>query len=158
MTQSKSSTRFHLDSQTQPASETHPGPQGTQTSIHLTKTETRVLHLIAEGMDAGEIADLMSLSKRTAEFHISNLAQKFGTPNRVRWLVSYGEWRPTGGAESQAVHKRLAESKQCVCCAAPCLLAPVVGVLFTVPMCEECLTQLHNIRAEAEERIRQETA
>ena len=107
-------------------------------------------------MDAAEIADLMFLSKRTAEFHISNLCKKFGTPNRVRWLVIFGEWRPKEGTESQVVQQRLEERKQCVCCAAPCHLAPVVGALFTVPMCEECLERLSNIRAEAEERMRQE--
>ena len=54
----------------------------------LTKREKEVLKLIVEGKSSKEIADLLSISKRTAENHRNNLMKKLGM-KKMTDLVRY---------------------------------------------------------------------
>lgn len=59
----------------------------------LTQREQEVLHLIVEGQTNFEIAQALSLSERTVEFHVSNLLQKLGVRSRVEaavWAKEHG--------------------------------------------------------------------
>lgn len=54
----------------------------------LTEREKEVLKLVAEGRTSQEIADLLSLSKKTIMCHRANIYQKLGTHNRTE-LIKY---------------------------------------------------------------------
>lgn len=43
----------------------------------LTKRESEILNLVCSGISVTEISEKLSLSKRTVEYHIGNLRQKF---------------------------------------------------------------------------------
>ncbi|QNP75227.1 helix-turn-helix transcriptional regulator [Streptomyces roseirectus] len=55
-------------------------------SVHgdpaLTRHETEVVHLVWAGYDNTEIADRLSLTRRTVEHHLSSVYQKFGLTDR----------------------------------------------------------------------------
>lgn len=51
---------------------------------HLTKTELAVLKLVATGMTSKAVADKMELSKRTVDFHLSNVYDKLAVENRLQ--------------------------------------------------------------------------
>ncbi|MCR4278122.1 MAG: response regulator transcription factor [Candidatus Berkelbacteria bacterium] len=50
----------------------------------LTKRELEVLSLIAEGHSSREAAETLYLSKRTVDFHLSNIYDKLQVNNRVQ--------------------------------------------------------------------------
>lgn len=52
--------------------------------IKLTKKENQVLLLIREGLSSKEAADSMDISKRTVDFHLSNIYFKLNVRNRFR--------------------------------------------------------------------------
>ncbi len=54
----------------------------------LTEREREVLKLVAEGRTSQEIAELLSLSKKTVMCHRANIYQKLGTHNRTE-LIKY---------------------------------------------------------------------
>ncbi|HEX9012372.1 MAG TPA: response regulator transcription factor [Anaerolineaceae bacterium] len=56
----------------------------------LTLREVEILRLIAKGYTNSQIAQLLSISVRTVEFHRSNLMDKLGVESRVG-LVRYAE-------------------------------------------------------------------
>lgn len=59
----------------------------------LTAREREVLHLTAEGLSIGEIADRLTISPRTAETHRRNLGRKLnlhGVPELVRYALKRG--------------------------------------------------------------------
>jgi len=71
--------------------------QGKQASdgplLHLTPRERQVLQLVAEGNSAKEIATILKLSVRTAEFHKYNLMEKLNlhtTAELTRYAVKHG--------------------------------------------------------------------
>jgi NarL family two-component system response regulator LiaR len=50
---------------------------------HLTAREHQVLNLIAQGRNNHEIAQELSVSLSTAQFHVSNILEKLGVHNRI---------------------------------------------------------------------------
>lgn len=75
----------------------HKNHQGEQAShlkvpqnIELTPTELKVVQLVARGMANREIAEIMEVSQRTIESHVSNMLGKTGLHNRTelsRWAI-----------------------------------------------------------------------
>jgi DNA-binding NarL/FixJ family response regulator len=65
----------------------------------LTAREREIAALIAQGKSNGEIADDLSVSKRTVEKHIANILAKLGFAQRaqiVRWSIASGLVNVTG--------------------------------------------------------------
>jgi len=61
--------------------------------VELTPTETKVLQYVARGMSNREIAEVMGVSQRTIESHVSNMLSKTGLHNRTelaRWALESG--------------------------------------------------------------------
>jgi DNA-binding NarL/FixJ family response regulator len=61
--------------------------------VELTPTETKVLQYVARGMSNREIAEVMGVSQRTIESHVSNMLAKTGLHNRTelaRWAIESG--------------------------------------------------------------------
>ncbi|MBC7227313.1 MAG: response regulator transcription factor [Thermoflexales bacterium] len=59
----------------------------------LTEREQEVLRLVAEGLSNKEIARALSVSVRTADFHVSNILRKLGVASRVEaavWAKEHG--------------------------------------------------------------------
>ncbi|MGB3208826.1 MAG: response regulator transcription factor, partial [Crinalium sp.] len=59
-------------------------------SVELTPTELKVVQFVARGLANKEIADLMNVSQRTIESHVSNMLGKTGLHNRTelaRWAI-----------------------------------------------------------------------
>jgi DNA-binding NarL/FixJ family response regulator len=56
-------------------------------SIELTERELAVVRLVIEGLGNQEIADMVGVSKRTVQAHISNAMTKTGTSTRTRLAV-----------------------------------------------------------------------
>lgn len=54
----------------------------------LTPRELEVLHLLAEGKTNKEIAAMLSITQRTAKFHVSSILRKLGATNRTEALAS----------------------------------------------------------------------
>lgn len=52
----------------------------------LTKREIEVLALIAEGKSSAEVAALLFIAKRTVDFHLFNIFNKFEVKNRIQAL------------------------------------------------------------------------
>lgn len=50
----------------------------------LTPRELEVLTHIAEGREAKEVARLLCCSKRTVDFHLKNIFEKFNVNNRLK--------------------------------------------------------------------------
>src|SRR5215472_10036007 len=64
----------------------HMGQQGSpRTSMYetLTERELEVLMLLAQGMPNKEIASHLTISERTAKFHVSSIMGKLGATNRT---------------------------------------------------------------------------
>jgi DNA-binding NarL/FixJ family response regulator len=57
--------------------------------IKLTRRETQVLELIAEGKANKEISNILHISVSTTKNHISNLMSKLGVRNRTQAAVIY---------------------------------------------------------------------
>ncbi len=59
-------------------------------NVELTPTELKVVQLVAQGMANRDIAQLMEVSQRTIESHVSNMLGKTGLHNRTelaRWAI-----------------------------------------------------------------------
>jgi len=59
----------------------------TQLAPNLTERELEVLRWSADGKSAAEIADILSISKNTVDFHIKNAVQKLQTSNKTAAVV-----------------------------------------------------------------------
>jgi DNA-binding NarL/FixJ family response regulator len=58
----------------------------------LTRRESEVLRLVAEGMSASDIATQLFISTRTAEHHVQNIYTKIGVSSRAgatRWALEH---------------------------------------------------------------------
>ncbi|MEQ1638459.1 MAG: LuxR C-terminal-related transcriptional regulator [Methylococcales bacterium] len=55
--------------------------------ITLTEREKEVLRWTADGKTAGEIADIMTISERTVNFHINYVLDKLGAANKTAATV-----------------------------------------------------------------------
>ena len=51
--------------------------------VRLTKREVEILSLIREGRVSKEVADLLFVSKRTVDFHLSSIYEKLDVHNRM---------------------------------------------------------------------------
>lgn len=49
----------------------------------LTPTELKVLTEIATGKNSQKVAEILGCSKRTVDFHLNNVYDKFGVHNRM---------------------------------------------------------------------------
>jgi len=58
-----------------------------ESTVVLTAREREVLRWTAEGKTAGEIAQILSMSERTVNFHVNNIIQKFGASNKTQAAV-----------------------------------------------------------------------
>lgn len=70
------------------------GPSGNATQ--LTPREREVLTLLAAGQHNAEIADALSISVRTVEFHVTHLLQKLGVRSRTAALRQAQAWGLVG--------------------------------------------------------------
>ena len=57
-------------------------------AAHLTPREREILELLADGLNAGEIAHKLYLGESTVKTHISHLYEKLGAGNRAQALVT----------------------------------------------------------------------
>lgn len=57
----------------------------------LTKRESEILHLIAEGRNTAEIAGDLFISENTVKFHIKNLYRKTGSTSRSDVIARFKE-------------------------------------------------------------------
>jgi DNA-binding NarL/FixJ family response regulator len=53
---------------------------------HITLREREIIELLGKGLLNKEISDMLNVSKRTVEFHINNIYQKFNVKNRFELL------------------------------------------------------------------------
>lgn len=61
--------------------------------VELTPTETKVVQLVAKGLSNREVAEKLSVSRRTIESHVSNMLNKTSLNNRTelaRWAIENG--------------------------------------------------------------------
>lgn len=61
-----------------------PRSESAQRTVRLTKREIEVLSLIAQGHSSLEASDVLHVSKRTVDFHLSNIYDKLQVNNRVQ--------------------------------------------------------------------------
>ena len=62
-------------------------------NISLSTREIEIIELVAEGLTNQEIADRLTISKRTVDNHVSNVFTKTGSKNRVallNWAMDNG--------------------------------------------------------------------
>ena len=62
--------------------------------ISLSAREIEIIELVAEGLTNQEIADRLTISKRTVDNHVSNVFTKPGSKNRVallNWAMDNGK-------------------------------------------------------------------
>ena len=50
----------------------------------ITATELKVLKLVCEGRKSQDVADALSVAKRTVDFHLRNAYQKLCVTNRMQ--------------------------------------------------------------------------
>ena len=68
-----------------PQAELH-GPAADDTFV-LSAQETECLRWCKEGKTNWEIGEIMSISEKTVEFHLSNTIKKLGVSNRITAVV-----------------------------------------------------------------------
>ncbi len=59
-------------------------------TVELTPTQVKVVQLVARGLSNREIAEIMNVSQRTIESHVSNMLAKTSLHNRTelaRWAI-----------------------------------------------------------------------
>ena len=62
-------------------------------TIALSAREIEIIELVADGLTNQEIADKLTISKRTVDNHVSNVFTKTGSKNRVallNWAMDNG--------------------------------------------------------------------
>jgi DNA-binding NarL/FixJ family response regulator len=55
----------------------------------LTSRELEIMTLLVKGMSSKDMANDLFISKRTVEFHITNLMGKFGVNTRMKLILAY---------------------------------------------------------------------
>ena len=68
----------------------------TPSSVHisLSSREMEIIDLVADGLTNQEIAEKLTISKRTVDNHVSNMFTKTGSKNRVallNWAMDHGK-------------------------------------------------------------------
>ena len=56
--------------------------------VRLTGREFEILQLVAEGYESRETAEMLFVSKRTVDFHLSSIYRKLQVDNRIRALTA----------------------------------------------------------------------
>ena len=69
----------------------------------LTKREVQVLDLIGRGLTSSEAAEMLYLSKRTVDYHLSKIYEKLNVSNRVQALHEAMRLKSEGALTSKAV-------------------------------------------------------
>ncbi|OOV34989.1 helix-turn-helix domain-containing protein [Candidatus Synechococcus spongiarum] len=62
--------------------------------VGLSEREIEIIEHLARGLTNQEIAQVLSISKRTVDNHVSNIFTKTGTRNRVvliNWAMDHGK-------------------------------------------------------------------
>ena len=62
--------------------------------ISLSSREMEIIDLVADGLTNQEIAEKLTISKRTVDNHVSNMFTKTGSKNRVallNWAMDHGK-------------------------------------------------------------------
>jgi DNA-binding NarL/FixJ family response regulator len=60
----------------------------------ISERETEIVELVARGLTNQEIAQALTISKRTVDNHVSNIFTKTGAKNRVallNWAMDHGK-------------------------------------------------------------------
>ncbi|MGW6908343.1 LuxR C-terminal-related transcriptional regulator [Streptomyces sp. NPDC054940] len=68
-----------------------PGSPHSTTGVHLTRRETEVAELVAQGLANQQIADRLVIARRTAEGHVERILGKLGFSNRSQiaaWVAA----------------------------------------------------------------------
>ena len=63
-------------------------------NVSLSTREIEIIELVAEGLTNQEIAERLTISKRTVDNHVSNVFTKTGSKNRVallNWAMDHGK-------------------------------------------------------------------
>ena len=63
-------------------------------NVSLSSRELEIIELVAEGLTNQEIAERLTISKRTVDNHVSNVFNKTGSKNRVallNWAMDNGK-------------------------------------------------------------------
>jgi DNA-binding NarL/FixJ family response regulator len=55
----------------------------------LTSREMEIMTLLIKGMSSKDMANDLFISKRTVEFHVSNLMEKFHVNTRMALILAY---------------------------------------------------------------------
>ncbi len=61
---------------------------------NLSDREMQILELLAQGLTNEQISEILEISKRTVDNHVSNILTKTKTKNRVelvRWALQWGK-------------------------------------------------------------------
>ena len=70
------------------------GELSNSSTITLSAREMEIIDLVASGLTNQEIAEKLTISKRTVDNHVSNMFTKTGSKNRVallNWAMDHGK-------------------------------------------------------------------
>ena len=71
-----------------------PGELSNPAHMALSAREMEIIDLVADGLTNQEIAERLTISKRTVDNHVSNMFTKTGSKNRVallNWAMDHGK-------------------------------------------------------------------
>ena len=71
-----------------------PGEVSDPNQMSLSAREMEIIELVANGLTNQEIAERLTISKRTVDNHVSNMFTKTGSKNRVallNWAMDHGK-------------------------------------------------------------------
>ena len=71
-----------------------PGEVSDPNQMSLSAREMEIIELVADGLTNQEIAERLTISKRTVDNHVSNMFTKTGSKNRVallNWAMDHGK-------------------------------------------------------------------
>ena len=70
------------------------GDVSNSAQVALSAREMEIIELVADGLTNQEIAQRLTISKRTVDNHVSNMFTKTGSKNRVallNWAMDHGK-------------------------------------------------------------------
>ena len=70
------------------------GEASNSPNMPLSAREMEIIDLVADGLTNQEIAERLTISKRTVDNHVSNMFTKTGSKNRVallNWAMDHGK-------------------------------------------------------------------